>query len=74
MNSSQQFISISKYVSSQRRSFESRSLTYRDQSYIIYENLYARYSILNSLSIRMPHMQRSLSAENLYERFHEMSD
>ena len=54
MNFSQQnFTLISKYVSSQRRLFESRSFIYRDQFYFIYENLYIRYSLFNLLRLRI---------------------
>lgn len=39
------------------------------QLYLTYEDLYAKYSPLNSPSLRMPYIQRCLSAEDLYQRF-----
>ena len=45
-----------------------RSPTYRDQPYLTLEDLHARYSA-NSPPLRMPRVQRSLSAEDLYQRY-----
>ena len=74
MNSPQQnSTSTSKYVPPQRRLPKSRSPTYRDQPYLIYEDLHARYSP-NSPRLRMPHVQRSLSAEDLYLRFQQQKN
>ena len=47
-----------------------RSPTYRNQPYsiyyLIYEDLYTRYSPLNSLRLRILYIQRSLSTNDLY--------
>ncbi|CAF9942182.1 MAG: hypothetical protein ALECFALPRED_009557 [Alectoria fallacina] len=56
--------STPRYVPPQRR-----SPTYRGQPYLTYEDLHTRYSPPNSPRIRMPQIQRSLSAEDLYRRF-----
>ncbi|CAD6582495.1 MAG: hypothetical protein ASARMPREDX12_000958 [Alectoria sarmentosa] len=57
--------STPRYVPPQRRP------TYNDQPYLTYEDLHTRYSPPNSPRLRMPQIQRSLSAEDLYQRFQE---
>ncbi|CAF9943536.1 MAG: hypothetical protein ALECFALPRED_000555 [Alectoria fallacina] len=69
MNSPQQPTSTPRYVPPQRR-----SPTYRGQPYLTYEDLHTRYSPLNSPRLRMPHMQRSISAEDLYRRFQQQKN
>ncbi|KAF6231639.1 hypothetical protein HO173_010171 [Letharia columbiana] len=46
-----------------------RSPTYRGHPYLTYDDLHRRYSPPNSPSLRMPRVQRSLSAEDLYQRY-----
>ena len=46
----------------------SRSPTHHDQPYLTYEDLHAKYSP-NSPPLRMPRVQRSLSAEDLYQQY-----
>ena len=69
-----------KYVPPHRRSSTSPSSTkhaprshspsYRHgQPYLTLADLHARYSPPNSPSLRMPRVQRSLSAEDLFQRF-----
>lgn len=54
MNSFQQFILTSKYISSQRRLFEfQRRFIYNKQFYLTYEDLYTRYLPLNSSRLRI---------------------
>ncbi|KAF6232250.1 hypothetical protein HO173_009633 [Letharia columbiana] len=57
--------STPKYVPPHRR-----SPTYRGHPYLTYDDLHARYSPPNSPRLHMPRVQRSLSAEDLYQRFH----
>ena len=54
-----------KYVPPQRR----HNATPTSQQYLNYEDLHARYSRPNSPSLRMPHVQRSLSIEDLRQQF-----
>ncbi|KAF6240666.1 hypothetical protein HO173_001338 [Letharia columbiana] len=57
--------STPKYVPPHRR-----SPTYRGEPYLTYDDLHRRYSPPNSPSLHMPRVQRSLSAEDLYQRYH----
>ncbi|KAF6236113.1 hypothetical protein HO173_005741 [Letharia columbiana] len=57
--------STPKYVPPHRR-----SPTYHGQPYLTYDDLHRRYSPPNSPRLHMPRVQRSLSAEDLYQRFH----
>ncbi|KAF6231260.1 hypothetical protein HO173_010592 [Letharia columbiana] len=50
-----------------------RSPTYRGYPYLTYDDLHARYSPPNSPQLRMPRIQRSLSAKDLYQRYRETS-
>ena len=45
-----------------------RSFTYREQPFLTYEDLHLRYSPHSPP--RMPRVYRSLSINNLYQRFH----
>ena len=70
MTSPQQYTtSTPRYVPSQRR-----SPTYRDQPYLTYEDLHTRYSPPNSPRLRMPHVQHSLSTEDLYRQFQQQKN
>ena len=56
--------------SSFRPESRSQSPTYRrGQPYLTYEDLHTKFSP-NSPPLRMPRVERSLSAEDLYQRFH----
>ncbi|CAD6584104.1 MAG: hypothetical protein ASARMPRED_001597 [Alectoria sarmentosa] len=61
--------STPRYVPPQRR-----SPTYRGQPYLTYEDLHTRYSPPNSPRLRMPYMQPSLSAEDLYRQFQQQEN
>ncbi|KAF6234850.1 hypothetical protein HO173_007070 [Letharia columbiana] len=50
-----------------------RSPTYRGHPYLTYDDLHRRYSPPNSPTLHMPRVQRSLSAEDLYHRYREIS-
>ena len=57
--------------SSSRRGSRSHSPSYRrGQPFLTYEDLHAKYSPPNSPPLRIPRAQRSLSAEDLYRRYH----
>ena len=49
--------------------FGSRSPTHYGQPYLTYEDLHARFSPLYSPPLRMPRVQRSLSANDLLQRY-----
>ncbi|CAD6594599.1 MAG: hypothetical protein ASARMPREDX12_000483 [Alectoria sarmentosa] len=68
MDSPQQPTSTPRYVPPQRRP------TYHGQPYLTYEDLHTRYSPPNSSRLRMPHVQRSLSAEDLYRQFQQQEN
>lgn len=71
-NSSNLPTSTPKYLPPHRRHETASSFSsgHTPQPYLTYEDLHAKYSPPNSPSLRMPHVQKSLSAEDLYKRFH----
>ena len=58
----------SRSQSTQRRGHSSSSVR-PDRPYLTYEDLHARFSPPHSPSLRMPRVQRSLSADDLLQRF-----
>ena len=70
-NSSNQPTSTPKYLPPHRRykRITSSSSWHTPQPYLTYEDLHTKFSP-NSPPLRMPRVERSLSAEDLYQRFH----